>query len=145
MKKVPSKKAAKRSNFILFALFVITAVVAVACLTIPEAQMIAPPAGFFSLIFLLIHSSEAKKIKRSYCRACSAPFDYDRDISWEEIDEVESGNTLVSTVEFTCVCPACGKEHIFRKKFVVARRDSKTGQVKYSNIKNLARKTFYNT
>lgn len=145
MKKVPSKKAAKLSNFILFILFVITAAVAVICLNIPEAQMIAPPAGFFALIFLLIHSSQAKKIKRSYCRACAAPFDYDRDISWEEIDQREDGNALVSTVEFTCVCPACGKEHIFRKKFEVARRDSKTGQVKYSNIKNLARKTFYNT
>lgn len=91
--------------------------------------------------------SEKERIMRSYCPECGKKYDYENDVAWVETEEnTRSGSngetaSLEATVEFTCTCENCGNQTSFSKKFTIARVD-KDGNVKRSNLKDLARKYF---
>ena len=144
MKKQMTKKQAKRDNLIVFIIVLAIGIALLALgLTISELKLIGL---FFGGIFILCAPiawcSRNKSIKHSYCPHCDAKYDYNRDISWDETDRIETDTKVTSVVEFTCVCPNCGEEYIFSEKFLTASYDKNKGAWKEHNLRTIAKKHF---
>ena len=143
-KQITKGKALKdnlRTFIVIEALAVIFFVVG---FIIPAIQIIAI---LFAVSFVLggfIAFSAGKKcINRSFCPKCSAKYDYERDISWEEIEREEKTNKIVAKVEFRCVCPECKQQNEFVQPFTILYYDKQKNTWKQNNLRTMARKYFW--
>lgn len=82
-------------------------------------------------------------IKRSFCKACGAKYNYERDISWEVSSQQEKERSVVAHVNVECTCPNCGEITEFSVTQTVASIDPKTGRIRQANISNLMKNYFY--
>ena len=85
---------------------------------LPEGLVIISQIYLIFIVFSLFQ--EAKDINRRYCKRCSAKYDYNTDISWDVLEERANGSVKV---EFTCVCPHCGRERTFTRVFYTKHKD----------------------
>ena len=87
-----------------------------------------------------------KLIKRSYCPACGTHYQYNNDISWEEISrtakQLQKKEQVVARVQFNCKCPSCKQEQNFGANFVIYEHDFETGKEKVHNLHDYAKKYF---
>lgn len=87
-----------------------------------------------------------KLIKRSYCPACGTHYQYNNDISWEEISrtskKLSKKEQITARVQFNCKCPSCQQEQNFGANFVIYERDYETGKEKVHSLYDYAKKYF---
>lgn len=82
--------------------------------------------GIFFLFGIGVHFySTLKRIKKSYCSACGAKFDYERDIAWTETTRTTSADKQTVTVQIECQCNACGHTDHHSASIVTAQYDKK--------------------
>lgn len=145
MKKEKTKEQALKAILILF---IVTEAIAVICLAL---GFIISGLWIFGLIFgasfalggVYIYFSYKKAIKRSFCRDCGTKYDFNNDITWEEVERVEKDSKEISKVEFTCKCPNCGKTQEFSYNFMVSFYDKSKGRWIEKNLETMARKYFW--
>ena len=146
MKKQQTKEEALRSSW---AVLIVLWAIGCACLIFGLiVREFLDFAGIIAAIMILVGPylliTTRKRIKRSYCPSCATAYDYQKDISWEETEEMETDNKQTAVVEFVCHCRKCNEKTIFTKKFVVASYDKNKNTWKYNNVETLARKYFWN-
>ena len=121
MKKQTTIKQAKRKNLIEF---IILELIGVACIVVGAIIELMLFGLIFGVVFLFagVYSwfSTKKAIKHSFCPHCQTKYDYNKDISWDEVESDSTDTTEFSIVEFTCTCPKCGEELTFSQKFVTS-------------------------
>ena len=115
--------------------------------TVADVLSVAAAAGtVVGFIMFGIGISNTAMAKRSYCAKCGEKFDYENDISWEEIgDRTETSanhGKVISIVEINCSCSNCDNNVTLRRNFTVATIDSK-GNIRRNNLNVLLRKYFY--
>ncbi len=86
--------------------------------------------------------AETNRKKRARCKECKTKYDYDNDVSWTEVREIQEQNCLKSVVEITCVCHNCGAVKKYTRTFKTATRNTNTGAVTRHNIYDLLKKEF---
>ena len=111
-----------------------------------ELAVIGVFGAIAGIVFLVIGTQKAGRVKRSFCPECSRKYDYEDDVSWEELDErtessSDGSGRLISNVEINCLCENCGNSITFTKKFTIARVD-KNGRVQRYNLGSQIRKFF---
>ena len=99
--------------------------------------------GFIVLIAIAIGTPMViKQTKNGHCKNCGEKYEYDRDVSWVEEEEIRKEGAVVSVVRFTCHCDNCDDIREFTKKFTVASYNQQKNSWSYSNLENLCRKYF---
>ena len=143
MKKQKTKKQAKKTNFITF---LVVLIIGVACLVAGFVLDILIVGALFGGCFILaapyVWFLGNKAIKHSYCPHCETKYDYNHDISWDEEEAYETDTREYSVVEFTCTCPKCKEEYVFKQKFTTAVYDKQKGSWKEFNLQQLVKKHF---
>lgn len=100
--------------------------------------------GFFFVpaVGILVYTTmQKKRVNCSFCPNCGKKYDYETDISWEELERNSTEKSVKAKVEFECSCSNCGHVNEFTKEFTVATLDP-NGNIKHHNISSLARKYF---
>lgn len=67
------------------------------------------------IVVLALVIAEANRKKRARCKECDTKYDYDNDVSWSVVQEIEEQNCIKSVVDITCVCHNCGAEKSTRE------------------------------
>ena len=86
-----------------------------------------------------------RSVKRSYCSKCKTPLEYDRDVEWEEEEEIIGERNIKSVVRFVTHCSNCGHTHEFKEKITTAmlvQKNNGNEDVKLMDLENTIRKKF---
>lgn len=94
------------------------------------------------IVVLALVIAETNRKKRARCKECDTKYDYDNDVSWSVVQEIEEQNCIKSVVDITCVCHNCGAEKKYTRTFKTAERNTNTGVVTRRNIYDLLKKEF---
>ena len=101
--------------------------------------------GAFFLVpavgILVYTTMQKNRVNCSFCSNCGKKYDYETDISWEELERNSTDKNVKAKVGFECTCSNCGTVHEFTKEFTIATLDP-NGNIKHHNISSLARKYF---
>ncbi len=145
MTKQQTKEEAFKSNLVTL---IVVEAIGVICLVlgfiIQDLMIVAMIfAATFILVGPYVWAKGKKCINRSYCPSCSTKYNYQKDISWEVTDTMETATKETANVEFECVCPNCNEVQVFNQNFVTASYDQKKNSWKQNNIQTLTRKYFW--
>ena len=91
------------------------------------------PFGYFMTI---------KQAKNGHCKHCGEKYDYDRDVSWVEEEQISKEESVVSVVRFSCHCANCGNVKEFTAKLTIASYNKQKNTWSRHNLENLCRKYF---
>ena len=104
-------------------------------------------AAMFAITFILggvwSFFRGKKIISRSFCPHCNTKYDYQKDISWEEIQRDETVDKVMAKVEFQCCCPQCKEKIDFVESFKIMYYDKQKNTWKQNNLSTMARKYFW--
>ena len=143
MAKETTREKAKRGNLILFIVMLLIGIVAIVLDLVVFSSTIVLIIGIVFVVgAIYIFFSTNTAIKRSFCPKCNTKYNYNEDIEWEEVNEIETESKVVGTVEFVCHCPNCHEEQTFTKKFTLSYYNEKKGEWKDNNLETLTRKYF---
>ena len=111
-------------------------------------------AGVFVITLIIWPIGESKRIKRSFCRECSAKYNYDTCIEWEVTDvDIKEKRTdpnktgkqvagvRIETVAFTCTCEECGDVQYFTQKYQTGTLYD-NGNIKAKKLEPMIKKYF---
>lgn len=131
--KNPKKKAMRG--------FLITTIVLLVIIVV--SFILLAPLGFLLLaVSVWLWPGEFMRIRRVYCNQCGNAFDWQRDVSCQTQNQVQSAKKVTATVEFECRCHHCGAEKTFRKVFTIARYSEQDHSWRKENLSALCRRYF---
>ena len=117
------KEALKENRNLFFIMLAISTVLLVLGLAIPaDWSIVLTVIGVIAYGWSFYYFFNGIiRIRRSHCPKCSTYYDYDKyDIQWDETERNQCGNKVYSHVDFSCVCPRCGKEQRYSKRVIYA-------------------------
>lgn len=139
-------KKAKRKLLILFAIFLAIGIAA----AVIGYISIDTSWGVFVLILgililvavVCVSASESLRIRRIHCKKCGTLYNYETDVSWDEVSRSETDKGAVKAiVEVECNCHNCGADKVFRHTVTVGSYDDK-GRFKVVNLSQSMKKYF---
>ena len=123
---------------------IIGAAIGVASIVMLLFGMLLLPAllGFAAIVLLIGSLMFYRSGKKTFCK-CGHHYDYETEVAWSQLDSYVSNDSQqrLSRIEFECYCGQCGEKSSFIEKFQTASVD-KNGNVRYTNIKESAKKFF---
>ena len=144
--KKPKEKALMLALIIFLGMIALGVVCLIIGIAIPGLMLFA---AIFAITFILggvyIYFYAKKTIKHSFCPKCEEKYKFDSDISWEEVQEIDSGDKVVSVVEFKCVCHNCKEKQEFTEKFQVSYYDKKKECWIENSLSSMVKKHFWNS
>ena len=96
---------------------------------------------FIGIVAGIVTLTELNRRKTISCAKCKTRFDFETDVTYDEVESINDGKSNVAKIEFDCICKQCGANKIFTKKFTIASVD-KEGNVKRNNVERNIKKYF---
>lgn len=87
--------------------------------------------------------SQIFPILNSFCDRCGTNYNYDTDVSWYVSQVTVEGTNKYADVKITTVCPNCGYQTTFSKKFKVEYYNQSKNTWVQNNVEAMVRKYFW--
>ena len=97
--------------------------------------------GLFAIVGVVMLPYDFLRHRVIFCKDCGHKFDYEKEVGYDQRDEVVYNKKRVATVDFECRCSKCGAAREFSRKFTTAYIDDK-GKVHYYNLRKEIKNLF---